>query len=64
VIIGYSFSPKLLGKTPFKSATLSVVGRNLLLFTDVPFMDPDGYTDYDLAEPSYRNIGININLKF
>ncbi len=64
VVIGYSFSPKILKNTPFKSATISAVGRNLLLFTDVPFMDPDGYTDYDLAEPSYRNIGININLKF
>ena len=64
VILGYSFSPKILGRTPFKSATVSVVGRNLLLFTKVPFMDPDGYTDYSLAEPSYRNIGVNINLKF
>jgi len=64
VILGYSFSPKSLQKTPFKSVTLSLVGRNLLLFTNVPFMDPDGYTDYSLAEPSYRNIGVNINLKF
>jgi hypothetical protein len=64
VVLGYNFSPNSLKKTPFKSATISIVGRNLLLFTDVPFMDPDGYTDYDLAEPSYRNIGININLKF
>ncbi len=64
VVIGYSFTPKILKNTPFKSATISAVGRNLLLFTNVPFMDPDGYTDYDLAEPSYRNIGININLKF
>jgi len=64
IILGYSFSPRVLQNTPIKSATISLVGRNLLLFTDVPFMDPDGYTDYDLAEPSYRNIGININLKF
>ena len=64
VIIGYNFAPKILKNTPIKGATISVVGRNLFLFTNVPFMDPDGYTDYDLAEPSYRNIGININLKF
>jgi len=51
-------------RTPFKSANLSVVGRNVLLFTKVPYMDPDGYTGLTLAEPSYRNIGVNLNLKF
>jgi hypothetical protein len=48
----------------FKSASVSIVGRNLLLFTKVPFMDPDGYTGLSLAEPSYRNIGINLSVKF
>ena len=33
------------------------------LFTDVPFVDPDG-SNGGLAEPAYRNIGVNINLKF
>jgi len=33
------------------------------LFTDVPFVDPDG-SNGGLAEPAYRNIGFNINLKF
>jgi TonB-linked SusC/RagA family outer membrane protein len=64
IVVGYNFAPHALRKTPFKSATISLVGRNLFLFTNVPFMDPDGYTDYSLAEPSYRNIGLNINLKF
>lgn len=64
VVIGYNFTPKILQRTPFSSATFSLVGRNLLLFSKVPFMDPDGYTDYDLSEPSYRNIGFNINLRF
>ncbi|MGZ8536916.1 MAG: SusC/RagA family TonB-linked outer membrane protein [Flavisolibacter sp.] len=64
VIISYNANPQWLGKTPFKAASISVTGRNLLLFTDVPFMDPDGYSGSSLAEPTYRNIGINLNLKF
>jgi hypothetical protein len=53
----------MLRKTPFKGASISVTGRNLALFTDVPFVDPDG-SNGGLAEPAYRNIGFNINLKF
>lgn len=64
VILTYNMGPKLLSKLPFKSANISVVGRNLLMFTDVPFMDPDGYSGLTLAEPSYRNIGVNLNFKF
>ncbi len=64
VVLSYNFTPEVLRKTPFKGASLSVTARNLLLFTKVPFMDPDGYSEYSLAEPTYRNIGININLKF
>lgn len=64
VVLSYNASPELLQKTPFKGASVSLTGRNLLLFTDVPFMDPDGYSGLALSEPTYRNIGININLKF
>lgn len=64
VIFSYNANPSLLRKTPFKAASISITGRNLLLFTDVPFMDPDGYSGSDLAEPTYRNIGVNLNLKF
>lgn len=63
-MLSYNFSGGLLKKTPFASASLSIVGRNLLIFTKVPFMDPDGYSGTTLAEPSYRNVGINLNLKF
>ncbi|MEI9947000.1 MAG: SusC/RagA family TonB-linked outer membrane protein [Chitinophagaceae bacterium] len=65
VIIGYNAKPGLLKKTPFTGASIAVTGRNLLLFTKVPVMDPDGYSNGNgLAEPTYRNIGINLNLKF
>jgi TonB-linked SusC/RagA family outer membrane protein len=63
-ILSYNLPPDLLKGLMIKSASVSIVGRNLLIFTKVPFMDPDGYTGTQLAEPSYRNIGINLNLKF
>ena len=64
VVISYNAKPSLLKKTPFKAASISITGRNLLLFTNVEFMDPDGYSGLTLAEPTYRNIGVNLNLKF
>ena len=64
VIVSYNATPRLMRKTPFTSASISLTARNLLLFTDVPFMDPDGYSGLSLAEPTYRNIGVNLNLKF
>ena len=64
VSLTYNATPKILGKTPFKSVGISIIGRNLWLSTKVPFMDPDGNEGYSLAEPTYRNIGVNINLKF
>ncbi|HMF71397.1 MAG TPA: hypothetical protein VK616_07965, partial [Flavitalea sp.] len=64
VILTYNFGPRLLSRLPFKTANVSLVGRNLLVFSKVPYMDPDGYNDLVLAEPSYRNIGINLSLKF
>lgn len=64
VTLSYSLGANLLKRTPFKAASLSIVGRNLALWTKVPFMDPDGYSGLNLAEPSYRNIGFNLNVKF
>ncbi len=64
VLLTYSLDPKLVSKTPFKSASISLTGRNLFLWTKVPFMDPDGYSSFAIAEPTYRNIGINLNIKF
>jgi hypothetical protein len=64
VVLSYNLAPDVLKKTPFSAASISLTGRNLLLFTNVPFMDPDGYANTELAEPTYRNIGVNINLKF
>lgn len=64
VVLTWNAPPTLIRKTPFKGASLSVTGRNLAIWSKVPYMDPDGYAGLTLAEPSYRNIGINLNLKF
>jgi TonB dependent receptor len=64
VTLTYTVPTSFLKNKPFKEANISVVGRNLLLWSNVPFMDPDGYNFYNLAEPTYRNIGVNVNLKF
>lgn len=64
VVIGYNLKRETIQHTPFKSVSISITGRNLLLFTKVPDMDPDGYAGTTLAEPTYRNIGVNLNLKF
>lgn len=62
-VVTYSAGSRLVKKTPFKEISISVTGRNLLLFTKVPFVDPDG-SNGGLAEPTYRNIGVNLNIKF
>lgn len=64
VILSYNFNPVFLKKVSIKTATVSLTGRNLFLWTKVPYLDPDGYNGFALPEPSYRNIGVNLNLKF
>jgi TonB-linked SusC/RagA family outer membrane protein len=73
VQIGYSIPDKLFRGTPFKGATVSLVGRNLALWTDVPHVDPEvmsftGGTALPGIEfmsiPSSRSFGINLSFKF
>jgi len=64
VILTYSVPSRILNKTVFTDASISLVGRNLLLFTDVPQIDPDQGFDDQFQSPSTRNFGFNINLKF
>jgi hypothetical protein len=75
--IGYEFKPKLLSKTPFKTATFSVVGRNLFyLYRDPQFkvmgISPEsafaptaaaqGYEA--ISMPTTRSFGFNLSLSF
>jgi TonB-linked SusC/RagA family outer membrane protein len=71
--IGYNFPSSLLAGTPIKTASLSFVGRNLLLlWSDIPNVDPEsGYTassgsqglEY-FALPPVRNFGFNLSVSF
>ncbi|MDX1365549.1 MAG: SusC/RagA family TonB-linked outer membrane protein, partial [Arenibacter latericius] len=67
--ITYNFPSKLLDKSFFKSASISLVGRNLLYWTKADtFGDLDTYTistgDTNLQQPSQRSYGFNVNLQF
>ncbi|MFW6157529.1 MAG: SusC/RagA family TonB-linked outer membrane protein, partial [Balneolaceae bacterium] len=70
--IGYNIPNNLLERLPIRSASFSLVGRNLLLFTDVPHIDPEttymsgsehvpGFEVHQL--PSTRSFGFNVNLE-
>lgn len=70
--IGYTISEKLFRGTPFKGATISLVGRNLALWSKVPHVDPEvmsftGGTALPGIEymsiPSSRSFGVNLSFK-
>tara|TARA_R110002020_G_scaffold97708_1_gene233122 strand:- start:40158 stop:43253 length:3096 start_codon:yes stop_codon:yes gene_type:complete len=63
VVLTYNLSEKLMEKTPFTDLSISLIGRNLWLSSDVPNIDPDSGQD-NLQTPSTRSIGFNINAKF
>jgi hypothetical protein len=71
--IGYTIPNKVFSKTPFRSVTISLVGRNLALWTNVPHIDPEvmSYTGgtalpgiENMSIPSSRSYGFNVGLKF
>lgn len=73
VKLGYSLPKSLLSKLPFESVTFAVVGRNLALWTENPHFDPEtlsfnGGTIVpgveDMATPSSRSMGFNLNIQF
>jgi TonB-linked SusC/RagA family outer membrane protein len=73
VQIGYTIPNKVFAKTPFRSVTISLVGRNLALWTKVPHVDPEvmSYTGgtalpgiENMSIPSSRSYGFNLGLKF
>ncbi|HYF68836.1 MAG TPA: SusC/RagA family TonB-linked outer membrane protein [Ohtaekwangia sp.] len=70
VSIGYTLPRNLISKTPFRSVTFSVIGRNLaLLYSNAPHIDPEtsfgnGNETLGLEHaqaPSSRSIGFNLN---
>lgn len=63
VTLTYNFPQQLLSKTFISRASLSLVGRNLLLWSSMPEVDPDPGAD-NLQTPSTRNMGFNLNFSF
>jgi TonB-linked SusC/RagA family outer membrane protein len=72
VKLGYTLPNKLLGKLPFRDVNLSIVGRNLLLWTNVPHIDPETASSAggtiipgveSVALPSMRSYGFNLSFK-
>lgn len=63
VTLTYRLPSKWLKGGIFRAADISAVGRNLLLFTKMPNVDPDAGVD-NLQTPSTRSMGVNLNLKF
>jgi hypothetical protein len=68
VTVTYNIPAAKLGKT-FKSASVSLVGRNLLYFAkgldDLDLDQFPGMTGYSaLQSPTMRRFGVNINLTF
>jgi TonB-linked SusC/RagA family outer membrane protein len=72
VKLGYTLPSKWVKGIGLQSATLSVVGRNLLIIhKNVPNIDPEtafntgnGQGLEDLTLPTVRNLGFNVNINF
>lgn len=71
--LGYTFSSSMLSRTPFQSASISLVGRNLLLlWKKVDNIDPESaFTTAGTSQgleyfgmPATRSMGVNISLTF
>ena len=73
VSLGYNIPNSFLDKLGIVSARVALVGRNLLLFSDVPTIDPETFSIRNgVFVPGYesqqifstRNYGFTINLSF
>ena len=64
VSLSYNFPSKMLENTFLKQATVSLIGRNLAIWSKVDYIDPDSGTDLRLQTPSMRNFGIHFNAQF
>ena len=69
---GYTFPNTLFGSTPFQDVSVSVVGRNVALWTQNPHIDPENMSMSggtlvpgveNMAYPTPRSIGFNLNFK-
>jgi len=73
VQLSYTIPNKILGKSGVRDITLSIVGRNLMLWSKVPHVDPETASTSggtiipgveSVAIPSTKSFGVNVGLKF
>ena len=72
VSIGYDFSKDIVSRTPFTSASISLIGRNLWIISkNSPYTDPEaGLSAGNIqgnqsgAYPSIKEVGVNVKLEF
>jgi len=73
VQLSYTIPNKLIAKSGVRDITLSLVGRNLMLWSEVPHVDPETASTSggtiipgveSVAIPSTKSYGINVGLKF
>jgi len=71
--LGYTIPNKVFGNTSLRDVNISLVGRNLALWTKVPHVDPETSSTSggtvipgveSVALPSTRSWGVNVNLRF
>jgi len=72
VRFGYTLPQPFVDKIGLQSATVSLIGRNLALFTDVPSIDPENFSIRNgritqgfesTSLPSTRSFGVSINVR-
>lgn len=74
IALSYKIPKKVVDKTFFQSASVSFVGRNIAVWTKIPNVDPETYSESDDKQdipgydaggiPSVRSFAFNVNLKF
>ncbi len=73
VRLAYTIPNRILGRLPVRDISLSLVGRNLAVWSDVPHVDPETASTSggtiipgveSVALPSTRSWGVNLNFKF
>lgn len=63
VSIGYDIN-KFIKTDKVKAINASIFGYNLLMWQNIPYLDPDFGDDNNLQDPSSRYIGVSLNFKF
>jgi len=61
VVLTVELPKKWISKLSVERASLSLIGRNIWMWSHIKYVDPDTGVD-ELQTPSSRNLGFNVNL--